>query len=65
MATPRARNTAVLEVVDVEVGHWCNDCHTPGGIRIWLVSTTAGRMVMADGFGCSDCGGTNVTPNHN
>ena len=65
MATPRARfvNLAiVVELIDRESGHWCNDCALPSGWRVLVsMSYPDGRLTMHERLHCDECGGHNIT----
>lgn len=43
-----------VEVVGVEVGHWCNRCLTSAGMRVWYVNTMLSSMCLHSATGCVD-----------
>lgn len=52
------RRTALLvvvEVIGVEVGHWCNRCMLSSGIRIWYAVQTGPRLCFHSAIACTDC----------
>lgn len=44
-----------VEVLGVEVGHWCPACALPSGIRVWYVTRTGPAMTFRRGDGCMHC----------
>lgn len=53
-----------LELLDYELGHWCNDCMLSTGIRFWIVwftsTPTDGFIKLVEQYRCHECQGTNV-----
>lgn len=43
-----------VEVLGVEVGHWCRLCMTSAGIRIWYVNRTRTSMCLHSATGCNE-----------
>lgn len=50
-----------MEVLGVEVGHWCNHCALPSGIRVLFVTRTGPAMTFRTADGCTDCDGDDIT----
>lgn len=42
----------LVEVLGVEVGHWCRPCALSTGMRVWYVNLSLGRMCMHSATGC-------------
>lgn len=43
-----------VEVLAVEVGHWCNRCLTSAGMRVWYVNLTLNSLCLHSATGCAD-----------
>lgn len=43
-----------VEVLGVEVGHWCNACMRSSAIRVWYVTRTGLAMTLRQGAACAD-----------
>lgn len=41
-----------VEVLGVEVGHWCRPCALSSGIRVWFVRSIFGSMRLCSQTGC-------------
>lgn len=56
--------TVQVERVLDEYGAWCNDCRLPSGVRTWFAVMFGLRMHLQRKLWCHDCGGRNVTDDH-
>lgn len=43
-----------VEVIGVEVGHWCNICLLSSGMRVWYVTATGPAITLRSVTGCRD-----------
>lgn len=57
------KSTVSFELVESEVGLWCLDCLTSGGVVLWFTTTTNGRTSLRSKRFCRDCQGNRVEAN--
>jgi hypothetical protein len=43
-----------VEVLGVEVGHWCRTCLLGSGMRVWYVNRTLGSLCLHSATGCTE-----------
>lgn len=43
-----------VELLGVEVGHWCRPCALSTGMRVWYVTRTLGQMSLRSKTGCME-----------
>lgn len=43
-----------VEVLGVEVGHWCNTCMASSGMRVWYVNRAHTSLCLHSATGCVD-----------
>jgi hypothetical protein len=60
------RSTVVrFEYLAHDLGHWCNTCRLPSGMRVWVAvhfdsSDGGSAMHLQQRLTCDDCGGRDV-----
>lgn len=51
----------LVELIDHDHDHWCNQCHLATAIRLFLISRVSGAMRMHIHLQCTECGSRDVT----